>query len=134
MQFVCLLVENRCESLHMAALQHPFTLRAPFFCPDLLCHSVVQSCCISSFTSYFSTLLFLSNVTLLTKQTYLYQSYSLQVEAVGKARQGSFIYIEHFIHNGNSMCFTVGVGKILYIISHAFKPLALILLSSSRTP
>lgn len=35
-RFICLLVENRCESLTMAALQHPFTLHSLFFCPDLL--------------------------------------------------------------------------------------------------
>lgn len=38
-RFICLLVENRCESLTMAALQHPFTPRSLFFCPDLLCRS-----------------------------------------------------------------------------------------------
>lgn len=36
-RFICLLVENRCESFTMAALQHPFTL--------FVCHSSVMIYC-----------------------------------------------------------------------------------------
>ncbi len=35
-----------------------------------------------------------------------YQNKLVANEQLGKARQGKFIYIAHFIHSGNSKCFT----------------------------
>ncbi len=35
-----------------------------------------------------------------------FQRFAITVQSLGKARQGKFIYIAHFIHSGNSKCFT----------------------------